>query len=113
MRSAGARATSERRSESWAMKRQAGPREPESRGAWGPGEKPCMSERKIGWVGWDFLPEVARRGRVKGRRRGAEEGLRKYGRPRGRRGASLGRGSSEVEWATSFEEQAAQTLWLF
>ena len=81
MRSAGARATSERRSESWAMKRQAGPREPESRGAWGPGEKPCMSERKIGWVGWDFLPEVARRGRVKGRRRGAEEGLRNTGDP--------------------------------
>ena len=63
------------------MKRQAGPREPESRGAWGPGEKPCMGERKIGWVGWDFLPEVARRGRVTGRRRGAEEGLRNTGDP--------------------------------
>ena len=89
MRSAGARATSERRSESWAMKRQAGPREPESRGAWGPGEKPSIGGAwreavhgtGIGWVGWDFLPEVARRGRVKGRRRGAEEGLRNTGDP--------------------------------
>ncbi len=28
------------------MKRQAGPREQESRGAWGPGEKPSVSERQ-------------------------------------------------------------------
>ncbi len=63
------------------MKRQAGPREPESRGAWGPGEKPGMSEREIGWVGWDFLPEVTRRGRVNGRQREAEEGLKFTGDP--------------------------------
>ena len=45
----------------------------------------CMERSRawdgIGWVGWDFLPEVTRRGRVKGRRRGAEEGLRFTGDP--------------------------------
>ena len=37
--------------------------------------------RGEGWVGWDYLPEVTRRGRAKGRRRGAEEGLRFTGDP--------------------------------
>ncbi len=46
----------------------------------GPGRE-AIGGREIGWVGWDFLPGVTRRGRVKGRRRGAEEGLRFTGDP--------------------------------
>ncbi len=60
-RSAGARVSGERRSESQEMKRQAGPREPESRGAWGPGEKPSVCERQARGGGWEFIPEAMRR----------------------------------------------------
>ena len=47
----------------------------------GPGREAVHEREEDGWVGWDFLPEVARRGREKGRRRGAEEGLRNTGDP--------------------------------
>jgi hypothetical protein len=72
------------------MKRQAGPREQESRGAWGPGEKLSVSEREARGGGWEFLLEVTRRTEGKGRQREAEEGLKFYRRSRERRGASLG-----------------------
>ena len=87
------------------MKRQAGPREPESRGVWGPGEKPSIGGARreavhewegdrVGRVGFLTGGDEKREGERATERSGG--GVEIYGRPRGRRGASLGRGSSEV-----------------
>jgi hypothetical protein len=72
------------------MKRQAGPREPESRGAWDPGEKPSVSEREARVGGWEFLPEASRRREGERATKRSGGGVEIYGRSRERRGASLG-----------------------
>jgi hypothetical protein len=87
------------------MKRQAGPREPESRGAWGPGEKPSVSEREARVGGWEFLPEASRRREGKGRQREAEEGLKFTEDPGSVEERPWDEGGSEIDRGVCFVDR--------